>query len=183
MAYLRQSAPVALRWATAAFDGGFEFGVDEQRQAGADDVRQRALEVVAVDGGEAVAAGVDEEALEAGDAGERERFEVVLVAVDAAAPEGVVDEALAAPTACALEFERGDGGGLGQAVERHVDEGGEAAGGCGAGGCGKPSHSVRPGSLMWVWTSMRPGSRAREPRSSTGRFEVAGPGPSWCALR
>ena len=39
--------------------------------------------------------------------------------------------------ACALGFERGDGGGLGQAVERHVDERGEAAGCGGAGGGGE----------------------------------------------
>ncbi len=124
-------------------DGGFEFGVDEQREAGAGDVRDGALEVDAVDGGEAIAAGVDEEGFEAGDAGEGEGFEVVLVVVDTATPEGVVDEALicAVGAACrcglALEFEGGDGGGLGETVERHVDEGGEAAGGCGAGGGGE----------------------------------------------
>jgi hypothetical protein len=40
----------------------------------------------------------------------------------------------------------------------------------------KPSHSVRPGSLMWVWTSMRPGRRARLPRSSGGGCEWRGSG-------
>lgn len=75
-------------------DGGVELRVYEKWKAGASDVWESALEVGAIDGGEAVAAGVDEEALEAGDAGEGEGFEVMLVVVDAAAPEGVVDCAL-----------------------------------------------------------------------------------------
>ena len=75
-------------------DGGVEFGVDEEREAGAGDVGDGEFEVGAVDGGEAVAAGVDEEGFEAGDAGGGEGFEFGLIAVDGAAPEGVVDCAL-----------------------------------------------------------------------------------------
>ena len=124
-------------------DGGFELGVYEQWQAGAGDVRDCALEVGAIDGGEAVAAGVDEEAFEACDAGEGEGFELMLIAVDAAAPEGVVDHALrgvvGAAGGCrfALEFECGDADGFGEAVEGHVDERGETAGSGGAGGGGE----------------------------------------------
>ena len=117
--------------------------MDEQWEPGAREVRESALEIGAIDGGEAVAAGIDEEALEAGDASEGEGLEVMLIAIDAAAPEGVVDRALgrAVGTArrcgLALELEGGDGGGLGETVQRHVDDGGEAAGGCGAGGGGE----------------------------------------------
>ncbi len=124
-------------------DGGVELGVDEEGKAGARDVWDGADEILLVDGGEAVAAGVDEEALEAGDAGAGEGFEVALVVVDAAAPEGVVDHALrggvgaAGGGGFALELEGGYVGGLGEAVEGHVDERGEAAGRCGAGGGGE----------------------------------------------
>jgi hypothetical protein len=117
-------------------DGGVEFGVDEEREAGAGDVWDGELEVGAVDGGEAVAAGVDEEGFEAGDAGEGEGFEVVLVAVNGAAPEGVVDHAFTGG-GFALEFKGGDVGGFGEAVERHVDDGGKTAGGGGACGGGE----------------------------------------------
>ena len=51
--------------------------------------------MLAVDHGEAVAAGVDEEAFEAGDAGASEREDVGLVVGDGAAPCGPVDDALA----------------------------------------------------------------------------------------
>ena len=116
-----------------AVDGAGELGVDEQREAGLGDVGKRGFELLLVDHGEAVAAGVDEEALVAEDAGAREREEVLLVVGDGSAPGRPVDEALAAG-GFALGFECGDGGGLGQAVQRHVDEGGEASGGGGAGG-------------------------------------------------
>ena len=143
MEYCVQSASGGVEVGAGGVDGGVELGVDEEREAGAGDVGEGADEVLFVDGGEAVAAGIDEEALEAGDTGEGERLEVALIAVDAAAPEGVVDHALrgvvGAAGGCgfALEFEGGDVGGLGETVERHVDEGGEAAGGGGAGGGGE----------------------------------------------
>jgi len=124
-------------------DGGIELSVDEEGEAGARDVGDGAHEVLFVDRGEAVAAGIDEEAFEAGYAREGEGFEVALIVVDAAAPEGVVDHALrgsvgaAGGCSFALELEGGDVGGFGKAIERHVDEGGETAGGCGTGGSGK----------------------------------------------
>ena len=147
------------------------------------------LEVGAVDGGEAVAAGVDEEALEAGDAGEGEGFEVALVAVDGAAPEGVVDHAL-----------RGAVGAAGGAASRLssraatlVVSGRQFSGmstrvvkppaAAARVAVAKPSHSVRPGSLMWVWASTRPGSRARLPRSSMGMCEWVARRKRWDGLR
>jgi hypothetical protein len=117
-------------------DGWRKLGVHQQRQARPGDVRQCALQVFAVDAGEAVAAGIDEEALEAGNAGQRQRLECGLVAVDAAAPECVVHQTLAL-RGVALGLERTDIGGLGQAVQRHVDDGGEAARGRGARGRGE----------------------------------------------
>ena len=54
----------------------------------------------------------------------------------AAAPGRPVDHAL--PGGClALQFQRGDGGGFGQAVQGHVDQRGVAAGGGGARGGGE----------------------------------------------
>ena len=67
----------------------------------------------------------------------------MLVVVDGAAPEGVVDHALrgavGAAGGCgfALELQGGYVGGLGEAVEGHIDEGGKASGGGGAGGGGE----------------------------------------------
>jgi hypothetical protein len=58
---------------------------------------------------------------------------VGLVVGYGSAPGSPVDEALAL-CGLALGFEGFDGGGFGEAVERHVDEGGEASGGGGAGG-------------------------------------------------
>lgn len=55
-----------------------------------------------------------------------------LVIGDCAAPGGPIDEAFALGCG-AFGFEGGDGGGLGEAVEGHIDEGGEATGGGGAG--------------------------------------------------
>ena len=124
-------------------DRGLELRVHQQRQPGARDVWNGTLQVGAIDRGEAVAARIDEEALEAGNSGECERLEVMLVAVDRAAPEGVVDHALvcaAGPTlrrCFALELQRADGGRLGQAVQRHVDDGSEASGSGGSGGRGE----------------------------------------------
>jgi hypothetical protein len=117
-------------------DGLGEFGVDEQRQAGLGDGGEGALELFAVDHGEALAAGIDEEALEAGDAGAGEGKDVGLVIGDGSTPCGPVDEALVGGGG-ALGFEGGDGGGFGEAVEGHVDEGGVASGGGGASGGGE----------------------------------------------
>ena len=47
-------------------DGRVQLGVDEEGEAGAGDVGEGAEEVLAIDGGEAVAAGVDEEGFETG---------------------------------------------------------------------------------------------------------------------
>ena len=65
--------------------------MDEEGQSGFGDGGQGALQLLAVDHGEAVAAGVDEEALEAGNAGAGEREQVGLVVGDAASPGGPVD--------------------------------------------------------------------------------------------
>jgi hypothetical protein len=89
---------------------------------------------VLVDHGEAVAAGVDEEALVAADACAGQGEDVGLVVGYGSAPRGPVDEALAL-CGLALGFEGFDGGGLGEAVEGHVDEGGKASGG-GCASCG-----------------------------------------------
>jgi hypothetical protein len=63
VAYLRPVGVGGVEVGDGGVDGGVELGVDEEGEAGAGDVREGADEVVAVDGGEAVAAGVDEEAL------------------------------------------------------------------------------------------------------------------------
>ena len=58
---------------------------------------------------------------------------MLLIVGYGSAPGGPVDEALAL-RGLAFCFERFYGGGLGQAVQGHVDEGGEASRGGGAGG-------------------------------------------------
>ena len=123
--------------ADGCVDGPGEFGVDEQRQAGLGDGGQRALQLLAVDHGEAVAAGIDEEALEAGDAGAGERQDVRPGCRRRRRPRRPSPPCTGPAAACALGFERGDGGGFGQAVQRHVDERGVAAGGGGAGAGGE----------------------------------------------
>ncbi|KAJ6441077.1 LOW QUALITY PROTEIN: hypothetical protein O9K51_06871 [Purpureocillium lavendulum] len=74
---------------------------------------------------------LDQEALEAADASVDERAQVVGVAGDDAAVEADVDPALA-PAGAQLLVEVGDGGGGGDGVEGHVDDGGDAAAGRGA---------------------------------------------------
>ena len=91
------------------------------------------FELLLVDHGEAVAAGIDEEAFVAEDSGAGEGEDVGLVVGDGSAPGCPVDEAFALRGA-ALGFEGFDGGGLGEAVEGHVDEGGVASGRSGSGG-------------------------------------------------
>lgn len=86
-----------------------------------------------IDHGEAVAAGVDEEAFVAEDACAGEGEDVGLVVGYGSAPGSPVDEALAL-RGLALGLEGCDCSGLGEAVEGHVDEGGETSGGGGAGG-------------------------------------------------
>ena len=93
--------------------------------------------MLAVDHGEAVAAGVDEEAFEAGDAGAGERVEVRPGCRRRRRPRRPSRPCTGRAAASRLSFEGGDGGGLGEAVEGHVDEGGVAAGGGGAGGGGE----------------------------------------------
>ncbi len=118
-------------------------------------------------------------ALEAGDSGEGEGFEVELVAVDAAAPEGVVDHALGGavgpPVAAASRLSSRAATvvvsgrqlrGMSTTVVKPPAAAARVA-------VAKPSQSVRPGSLMWVWASTRPGRRAREPRSSSGEMREA----------
>ena len=91
------------------------------------------FELLLVDHGEAVAAGIDEEAFVAENSGAGEREEVLLIVGDRSAPGSPVDEALGL-CGSALGFECGYGGGFGEAVEGHVDQGCVASGGSGAGG-------------------------------------------------
>ena len=63
VAYLRQSA--SRKRGRRRIDRAGQFRVHQQRQSRLGNRRQRALQLLAVDHGEAVAAGVDEEALEA----------------------------------------------------------------------------------------------------------------------
>ena len=107
--------------------------MDEQGEAGGGDVGEGGFELLLVDHGEAVAAGIDEEAFVAEDSGVSEREDVGLVVGYGSAPGCPVDEALALRGA-ALGFEGFDRGGLGEAVEGHVDEGGVASCGSGSGG-------------------------------------------------
>src|SRR5260370_595962 len=107
--------------------------MDEQRQARFRDVGKSRFQLLLVDHGEAVAAGVDEEAFEAANACAGQGEDVLLVVRDGATPGGPVDEALAL---CGLPLggQGGYGGGLGQAVQGHVDQGGVSSGRGGAGG-------------------------------------------------
>ena len=107
--------------------------MDEEREAGFGDCGEGGFELLLVDHGEAVAARVDEEAFVAEDSSAREGKDVGLIVGDGSAPGGPVDEALTA-CGCAFGFECCNGGGFGEAVERHVDEGGVPSGGCGS--CG-----------------------------------------------
>ncbi len=95
-------------------------------------MRQRGAELGFVDHGEAFDAGVDEEAFEARNSGGGQCSDVLLVVGDDSAPGGPIDMAFALRGG-ALLFECGDSRGLGQAIERHVDERGVAAGRRGAG--------------------------------------------------
>ena len=110
-------------------DGAGKLCMHQQRQAGFRDSRKRTLQLLAVDHGEAIAAGVDQEAFEAGNPGAGQWQQVGLVVRDRAAPGRPVDQALAG---CGLAFglQRGDRRGLRQAVQRHVDQRGVAARGC-----------------------------------------------------
>ncbi len=107
--------------------------MDEQRQARFSDVGKGCFKLLLIDHGEAVAAGVDEEAFEAANACAGQWEDVRLVVCDCATPGGPVDEALAL-CGLALGGQGGYGGGLGQAVQGHVDQVGVASGCCCAGG-------------------------------------------------
>ncbi len=131
---------MSARFACGGFERAGELGVDQQRQAGGGEDGRGVAQGLFVEEAEAFAAGVDEKTFVAGDAGFGEWSEVQLVAVAGDAfdspPGAPVDPALAGGGR-ALGFEAGDGGSGRQAVEGHVDDGGDAAGGGGAGGGGE----------------------------------------------
>src|ERR1700735_4992294 len=110
--------------------------MDEERQVGAGEMRSRSTELGFVYERENIDAGGGEEAFEAADAGAGEGLNVGSVVIGDAAPCGPVNEAVALGGGT-FGFERGYAGGGGEAVERHVDEGGVTAGGCGACSCGE----------------------------------------------
>ena len=86
------------------------------------------LEVLRTQRGELLDAGVHQEALETEDAGGVQRGQFPQVPGHGAAPEADVDEALALGTP-ALHVQRGDVDRRRDAVERHVQDRGDAAGG------------------------------------------------------
>ena len=133
-------------------DGFGELGVGEQWQVAAGELGEGAAELGFVGPTEGVNAGVDEECFEAGDSGGGEGGNVVLVAAgvvvaDDAAPGHPVDPDVAVGGG-ALCIEGGEIQGFGDAVEGHVDEGGDAAGGSGLGGGGE-AFPVGAGGEVW----------------------------------
>ena len=123
-----------------------QLGMNEQRQAGLRDQRQRMAQVGFVDQAKAVAAGVDQEAFETRDTCLCERDEVELIVVFRSSPGSPVHAAL---PGCggAFGFEPGDRCRRGQAVERHIDQRGDAARGGGASCAGETLPIRAPGSF------------------------------------
>ena len=161
------------------FQRGWEFGVDEEWEAGGGDDGEGGAEVGLVDEAEAGAAGVDEEAFVAGDSGRGEGLEVWLAAVFDSSPEAVVDDALAGGRVAFAGEGLGRGGwgrefrGMSTRVVMPPAAAARVA-------VAKPSQSVRPGELMWTWGSMKPGRMAWSPASTTWS---AGPGTSRSEMR
>lgn len=102
-------------------DGAGKFGVDEQREARAEEMRKSGAKLLFGDHGETVDAGVNKKTFEAGDARVGEELDVVLIISDDAAPREPID-AGAPLRGFAFGVERGNIRGGGQTIERHVDE-------------------------------------------------------------
>ena len=103
-----------------------QFGVDEQRLAALGQDGQGHTEGVLVHGAKLLDPRRHQESLEAGDTRVHEAGQLSSVARDDAAPEGAVHED-PAPSRLALGLESDDRRGGGNAVEGHVDQGGDAA--------------------------------------------------------
>ena len=118
--------------------------VDQQRQASPGKGRRRGLEFLRLDHGQTFNAGIDQEAFEASHACCRQRRNVFLVLPRQSTPGHPIYAALPGGR-IALGFERGDRGGLGQAIERHIDQRGVAPGrgGAGSGGEAFPFRAAR----------------------------------------
>ncbi len=107
-------------------------GVHQHQRPEPRSLRHGVGELVGREVRELLDTGVEQEALEAEDPGLVQCGQVGQVAGDRTAPEAHVDPRLVAGR-CALLLERGHGGGRRDAVERHVDDGGDPARGRGAG--------------------------------------------------
>ena len=110
------------------------FGVDQQRQLQLGEDGDGRAQVCFVKQTETFAAGVDQEGFEAGDTGGGKFRQLCLIAVFGPSPGPPVDHGPALRRG-SFGFEAGQGGSRGKAVERHVDESGDASGGGGAGSC------------------------------------------------
>ncbi len=119
-----------------AVNGVGVLGVDDHEGVEGLELGHVLLHLVRFEVGEFVHAGVEQEALEAEDALVVQRAEVRLVARHGAAPESDVHERLVFGH-FALELEAFHRGGGRDGVQRHVDDGGDAAGGGGARGGGE----------------------------------------------
>ena len=111
-------------------------GVDDHEGVEGLELGHVLLHLVRFEVRELVHAGVQQEALEAEDAFVMQAAEVGLVARDGAAPEADVHKRLVLGH-LALELEAFHGGGGRDGVQRHVDDGGDAAGGGCPGGGGE----------------------------------------------
>ena len=118
--------------------------VDQQRQAGAGQLRQRGLQFIGPGHGKPWKAGIDKEAFKPGDTRCRQGGKMWLVLSRQSTPGHPVYVALACG-GFAFSFECSHGRGLRQAIERHIHERGIAAGRSGAGGGGEafPFRSAR----------------------------------------
>src|SRR5256885_15648901 len=100
--------------------------MDEEGHTTPCERRHHASQRSLIDGGELCDAGRHEKALEAADASIDERLDLAVVVGYDAAPERDVDMA-ASLSRCSLRRERRHSGRRRNAVERHVDDGGDAA--------------------------------------------------------
>src|ERR1700761_8880627 len=101
--------------------------MDEEGKARLCDEGKGCFQLLLVDHGEAVAAGVNEKTFEAEYTSVCQWKDVFVVVSDGSSPRSPVDKTLSL-SGFALLLKCGDGCSFGEAVQRHIDQGGVAAG-------------------------------------------------------